>query len=82
MVVSHRHADHVTGLFAVLESVPIGRIWHSGHADPGLLGELLAAAADKGVPQQAVTPGWTARIGAFAVEVLGPRRRYASAKSI
>lgn len=39
---------------------------------------LLDLAARIGVPAEVVRPGWTATIGRFHLEVLGPKRRYAS----
>ncbi len=79
MAASHGHADHVTGLRAVLDEVAVGTLWHPGHPEPGeLLEELIAAAAAKGTAVQAPAPGWMAQVGEFQVEVLGPLRRYAS----
>ncbi len=79
MVASHGHADHVTGLLAAATEIPVGTLWHPGHPEPGeLLDELLATAAAAGTAIAVPRPGWTAQVGAFRVEVLGPRRRYAS----
>ncbi len=78
MVVSHRHADHVAGLLGIVGSVDIGRLWHPGPVEPGLLADLVDAAAAAGAVVETPGLGWSARVGAFTVEVLGPVRRYAS----
>ncbi len=79
LVASHQHHDHVAGLIAALESVPVGLIWHSGQSNPEPeMQALLDLAAQIGVPAEVVRPGWTAQIGRFHLEVLGPKRRYAS----
>lgn len=78
LVVSHRHADHVTGLNGIVERWPVGMIWHAdqeGEA-PGL-DALLQAARAAGVVTLVPQPGDVLGVGEFTVEVLGPRRRYA-----
>jgi len=79
LVVSHPHADHVTGTLRALESIPVSGIWYSGHPDQGeVLPGLLARAAELGVPAEVPEVGWSASIGEFELEVVGPLRRYAS----
>jgi len=79
MVLSHPHDDHATGLVSVIEELPVGEVWDSGHAGGGPAAEQLIAAADRRhVPVLIPVAGDTFRIGAFSVEVLGPLRRYAS----
>ena len=78
MVASHGHADHVTGLTAVVESLPVGRLWHSGRADSELAAALVTAAESHGIAVEVVAHGWSASVGELTVEVLGPMRRYAS----
>ncbi len=79
MVLSHPHADHVTGLLEAVRSLPVGRLWHPAFPGGGpLVGELLAQAHERSVPVEVPAPGWTATIGDLRVEVHGPRRRYAS----
>jgi competence protein ComEC len=70
LVVSHRHADHVTGLSAVLGRVPVGEVCS--------LGPLLDAVDSAGVPRRTPGPGSSAVLGSVRLEVLGPVRRYAS----
>lgn len=79
LVVSHPHADHVTGTLAALELIPVADIWYSGHPDQGeVLPGLLARAAELDVPAEIPKVGWSASIGEFELEVVGPLRRYAS----
>lgn len=78
-VLSHPHADHVSGMVAALESMPVRMLWHPGYADGGpLFEELLAAAASRRVAVERPSAGWSADIGSIHLEVLGPLRRYAS----
>jgi competence protein ComEC len=78
-VLSHPHADHVSGMVAALESVPVARLWHSGFADGGpVFAELVDIAAARGIEVEVPEGGWTAEVGSIHLEVLGPIRRYAS----
>jgi competence protein ComEC len=78
-VVSHPHADHVTGMVAALEGVPVSRLWHSGFSDGGpVFAELLEVAGARGIHIEVPEAGWLADIGTIHLEVLGPMRRYAS----
>jgi competence protein ComEC len=77
LIVTHRHADHTTGLIGL--HVPVGRVWHPPQLGEGppfdaLIAEQVARGAVVEVPQV----GTVAAIGAFTIEVLGPLRRYAS----
>jgi beta-lactamase superfamily II metal-dependent hydrolase len=77
LIVTHRHADHTTGLVGL--HVPVGRVWHPPQLGEGppfdaLIAEQVARGAVVGVPPV----GTVAAIGAFTIEVLGPLRRYAS----
>jgi len=79
LVASHEHHDHVAGLIAAVEQLPVGIVWHSGSPEPGPdLIHLLDTAVDQGVAVEVVRVGWTVDIGTFHLEVKGPRRRYAS----
>jgi competence protein ComEC len=50
VVLSHPHPDHLLGLLALLDAVPVKELWHSGYsAEQRWLGRLLAKARDKGV---------------------------------
>lgn len=78
-ILSHPHADHVSGMVAALESMPVGSLWHSGFVDGGpVFGDLLEVAAAKGIAVEVPEAGWRADIGSITLEVLGPKRRYVS----
>ncbi len=79
LIVSHRHADHTTGLVGLASSMRVDRLWYPQQLGEGSpLDEVVAEVVARG--GEAVTPaaGTTARIGPFLVEVLAPVRRYAS----
>ncbi len=77
LIISHGHADHAAGLAGLPQWATVGRLWHSGDG-----GEALAAVLEEmraaGVTVEVPAAGWEAEVGSFHIEVLGPRRRYAS----
>lgn len=78
-VLSHPHADHLSGMVAALEAVPTGRLWHPGFVDGGPVFErLVEAAGARGISVEVPAAGWIADIGSIHLEVLGPIRRYES----
>jgi competence protein ComEC len=78
-VLTHPHADHATGMVAALQSLPVARLWHSGHAGGGSVFEdLLEIAAQRGIAVEVPEAGWQADLGGIRLEVIGPLRRYAS----
>ncbi len=72
LVITHRHADHTGGLAAVGRIFDVRRVWHPG--DP----EIDLGAIGGGATTEEARPGLRARVGWFELDVLGPRRRYAS----
>ncbi len=78
VIVSHPHADHVSGLSGVAGRIPIGMVWygsapHTTDAWDRVATELAAV----GIP--VVDPGrGSFRVGDLELDVVGPRRRYAS----
>ena len=79
VVLTHVHADHATGLAAVVGRRPVREMWVPGppHQTPAsrrLVGEAAAA----GVPMREPPVGERVVLGDLAIEVLGPLRRYAS----
>ncbi len=57
VLATHPHPDHALGLFAVLDELPVGELWHSTGQDEGELYERLrAAAASRGVAVRALGP--------------------------
>ncbi|MEE9206506.1 MAG: ComEC/Rec2 family competence protein [Acidimicrobiia bacterium] len=78
LIISHRHADHTTGIVGLSRLVSVGMVWYPpqlGHGSPldALVGEFRTV----GVPVSVPRPGDAVRIGAFTVAVLGPLRVYA-----
>ena len=79
VIVSHVHADHITGLEAVVGRVPVGLVVadFENHATPAaewLLAEVERHAIELASP----TPGWSFGTESLGFEILGPQRRYAS----
>lgn len=79
VVASHGDADHVGGLVDIVDFVQVGYVWYPEYAETGdLLDELITDAGQAGIPVDAVRAGDGATVGEFAIEVLGPLRRYAT----
>ncbi|MEX1280262.1 MAG: ComEC/Rec2 family competence protein [Acidimicrobiia bacterium] len=78
LVLTHRHADHVTGATAVVGRLPVGEVWVPDRAEVGALGPILTAVDELGIPRRAPRPGQRAVVGDLEVRVLGPLRRYVS----
>jgi competence protein ComEC len=77
LIASHGDIDHIGGFAGILEDHAIGRIWLPNHPDWGEeLEDLVDRAVAAGVPIDVVGPGISYRLGAIAIEALGPMRRY------
>jgi competence protein ComEC len=78
VVITHPHADHTTGLTAVLGRMPVAVVWDASdpHTTPAYRA-ALAAATGAGVPVVKPPVGRSVDVGSIRLEVLGPRRRYA-----
>ncbi len=79
VIASHVHADHITGLEAVIGRVPVGLVVadfdnHTTPAAEWLLAEVERLGIDLANP----TPGWSFGTESLEFEILGPQRRYAS----
>jgi beta-lactamase superfamily II metal-dependent hydrolase len=78
LVVTHEHADHTTGLVGITARVDVRRAWVAPYAEEsGPLGEVMAELTAAGVAVARPVAGWSAAVGGFRLEVLGPLRRYA-----
>ena len=79
LIVSHRHSDHSAGLVGVTAVTRIDRVWHPPQLGEGSpLDAVVAEAAAGGAVVETPPVGTVVRLGAFSIEVLGPRRRYVS----
>lgn len=77
LIVSHRHADHTTGLVGL--EVPVAHMWHPPQLGDGPpFDDLVAEQVGRGTDVVVPAVGAAAQIGAFTLEVLAPVRRYAS----
>jgi competence protein ComEC len=79
LVISHRHADHVSGLAAIPGERSVGLVWHPDQtgespAFDALLGDLAGVGARVEVP----AAGDRVTIAGMVLDVLGPRRSFAS----
>jgi competence protein ComEC len=79
VILSHVHADHVTGLLGVIGHMPVGAVWArtEPHTTPALA-ELSSQLKSAGLEFSHPAVGQTRRIGELMLRVEGPVRRYAS----
>lgn len=73
MIVTHNHADHITGLNRVLERYDVKRVWISGaiHTTNEYL-KLLEQLRDKHIPTDVVFRGAEATLDGVQLKVLHP----------
>ncbi len=77
LVVTHGDIDHVGGLRGVFDHLPVGVVWYPDEPDLGdVLEGLIADATGRGIPAVPAPVGTAVSMGAFRIDVLGPRRRY------
>jgi competence protein ComEC len=80
VVMSHGHADHATGLPAVLEAFDVGVVLLGAHPDPvqepptAPAGDLMAVARSREVPVHLVADGDRFGLGEATASVLSPPR--------
>lgn len=79
VVVSHVHADHVSGLVTLLDRIPVGVIWAAfePHTTPASQ-RLVDAAFARDIPIERPSVGDRVTVGEDTIEVVGPIRRYAN----
>jgi competence protein ComEC len=71
MIVSHPHADHIGGLPAVLDAMPVGAVWTSGASHTtGIFEEFLDAIERNRVPYREVASGDRIPLGGLSLLVL------------
>lgn len=79
VVATHVHADHVTGLAALMGEWSVGELWAAFEPHSTAGSEALVDAATRaGVPIRTPAVGERWHLGALELEVVGPLRRYAS----
>jgi competence protein ComEC len=73
LIITHFHADHVSGLTGVLRDRHIGQLWLSPLAAPGPLAAMVKHhAALQRIPVNAPLPGTRASVEEAELQVLGP----------
>ena len=73
VVLSHFHADHVSGLPGALRTVPVGTAYLSPVREPPMMAELVDDQLDgSGTPARVLAQGEVLEIGEARIEVLGP----------
>lgn len=79
VVLTHVHADHVTGLIGLFGRIPMGEIWIRAEPHETTASRTFLDRVDEyGVPLVHPTLGQKTSIGDLVLTVEGPLRRYAS----
>lgn len=79
VVATHGDSDHAGGLLGIQDAVAVDTIWiPAGQSRIDVIPDIVAAATADGVGVEEVAAGRTVEVGEFLLEVIGPRRRYAS----
>jgi competence protein ComEC len=80
VIVTHRHADHTTGLLGLAQTTAVGAVWYPDQLGEGdsPLDALVREWRSLGIPTAIPRVGESARLGDVSISVLGPLRHYAS----
>jgi competence protein ComEC len=79
VVATHGDTDHAGGLLGVQTAVDVDRLWIPvGQGEIDVIPAVVASARADGVPVEEVAAGRLATVGEIRIELVGPRRRYAS----
>ncbi|PFG94545.1 competence protein ComEC [Saccharopolyspora erythraea NRRL 2338] len=82
LVLTHLHADHVSGLRAVLAHSGVGAVAMGALREPAwAMGDIARDTRSRGVPIIELSAGQQARWPSLALEVLGPRGPLARSRS-
>ncbi len=78
VVLSHSQPDHLNGLRAVLENIPVGEIWESGYPSASSTYDWLQAfVREEGIPLRRITRGQSIQLGTeVTVTALHPPRSF------
>lgn len=71
VLLTHPHADHVGGLVAVMDALPVGGVWTSGaYNTTGIFERFLDVIEKEKIPYHEVKTGDTIYLGRLQLEVL------------
>ncbi len=74
MVLTHPHADHVSGLVPVLEGMPVHEVWYNGQEyGSAIYGRFLGLIAAEGIVSRTVRAGEAYTRGAVTLQILHPQ---------
>ncbi|MCL6430427.1 MAG: MBL fold metallo-hydrolase [Anaerolineae bacterium] len=79
MVLTHPHADHVSGLVPVLEGMPVHEVWYNGQEyGSAIYARFLGLIAAEGIVSRTVRAGEAYTRGAVTLQILHPQTLRAS----
>ncbi len=73
MILTHPHADHVTGLTYVLDDFKVGEFWYNGAPyATEIYNQLIEEVQSRNIPIKNPTVGYTANLGEINLKVIHP----------